>query len=72
MRHTIADPPAICDFCDTPLIDRAYDCAVHAPSGRTIWAWVCRDCFIFFKCKLGSGYGQEYTKIRDCFVKTRG
>lgn len=50
-----------CDTCSAPLddFDTFYDVAVPAAGGR--WGLLCESCFEDYSCRLGTGFGQEYS-----------
>lgn len=63
-------PPKECDTCDTPITTKFYD----AKTFVGIWACMCPSCFNLGPGlgKLGTGFGQEYSKKNGQFVKTGG
>jgi hypothetical protein len=71
-RFWMGPPPSACDMCDTPIKDKFYD----AVTTMGPWANMCPSCFTLGpgRGKLGTGFGQEYTKIAgSCeFKKTGG
>lgn len=68
-KQWMGTPPANCDLCPTAIDDKFYDARVPG-DGR--WGCLCPKCFRDLGCSVGTGRGQEYTRVNDRFVKTAG
>ncbi len=74
--YWLSPVPGFCETCNSPIRDKFYDAPTRNAQGRPgPWACMCPSCFTLgsgFR-KLGSGYGQEYTKQPDGkWLKTGG
>lgn len=48
-----------CQLCGAKFKNVVYDAALQ--SGP--WAFMCQECFIMQRCKLGTGKGQKYDVV---------
>jgi hypothetical protein len=58
-----------CDICEAPCTEKYYDAkTVLGP-----WATLCETCFKTYNAAvLGTGRGQEFTKVDGKWIKTAG
>ena len=54
--------PEQCQICTEPMPFVMYDAKVP---GHGSWGNICGECFELHGCRLGTGYGQKYSKQSD-------
>jgi hypothetical protein len=66
-----SNPPIECDLCTAAIDDIFYDAKVMGLRGK--WANMCVGCFTEHRCRLGTGFGQQYERQEDGrYKKIRG
>ena len=67
-RVIYINPPSHCDICSKDIISSFTD----GVTKEGYWANMCPTCFKKHGVRLGTGYGQRYTKDGDDYIKTAG
>ena len=58
-----------CQVCHRPFLGVMYDAGLPGAG----WGCICKNCFLEYGCRLGTGHGQKYELQKDKrWLKTGG